>query len=240
MAYSGTNEYGVVQTVISRLWEGMEAGTLIPPGSAALNLVFLGAGESVPVSNAGQSISVSSARGTEQPVVEEEESYLSKYGTMFVCFVAILGAGTVAAMYVRYRKRQQRKRDMVEAVEYSLTDYDANLDKQEEDVVKADPDEGCSSQRCDLPPGNSYPNDSPPVDSPAGNASSTDLASADSFATDRPAADPSGILSRVDVSVSPGNGAASGDEIEVNLPRDDSPNSKGWWGRIHTYPMTRN
>ena len=243
VAYSGTNEYGVVQTVISRLWEGMEAGTLIPPGSAALDLVFLGAGESVPVANAGQSISVSSARGTEQPiVVEEDESYLSKYGTMFVCFVAILGAGTVAAMYVRYRKRQRRKKDTVEAANCSWTSYDANV---EEDVVKADPEEGCSSRECELPPvdsppGNPPPVDSPPVNSPAGNAGSADLSSADSFALDRPAADPTGILSRVDVDVSRGNGCASGDEIEINLPRDDAPNSMGWWDRIPTYPMSRN
>ncbi len=239
MAYSGTNEYGVVQAVVSRLREGMEDGTLVPPGSAALGLAFLGAGDSVSVANAGPSVVVASARGTEQQAVEEEEGYLSRYGTMFVCFVAVLGAGTVAATYARYRKRQRRKKGDVavagEAANYPCTDYDSSLDRLGEDVARADdPDEESPGRGCEPPP---------PGDPPAGKASSADSASADGLAAhDPPASDPSGFLSRLDVNVSPGNRPAGGDdEIEVNLPRDHAPTfNGGWWSRIPTYPMSRN
>jgi hypothetical protein len=222
----------------------MDDGNFIPPGSAASSLVFLGAGESVSVANNGQSITVSSARGTDQPVVEEE-SYLSKYGTMFVCFVAILGAGTVAAMYVRYKKRQRRRGNAMET---------ASLDKVEEGDEKIHADEGGSRRGRESPPVASPTVDisagnasatvaSPTADIPAGNACAADLASPDSFATDWQEAQDimskmsndelvaTGILSRVDVNVSSGKGGASADEIEVNLPRDNASPFKGWRGK---------
>ncbi|KAL3815743.1 hypothetical protein ACHAXA_004945 [Cyclostephanos tholiformis] len=234
VAYSGTDEYGVIQTVVLRLLDGMDSGTFIPPGSAALNLVFLGAEESVSVSGTGQSIAVSSARGTDLPA-EEEESYLSKYGTMFVCFVAILGAGTVAAMYVRYKRRQRRKRDTTETANLS---YDTSRNKVEKGPEVVHADEGDSSLGDGVPPV-----DSPPVDIPSGNASAANLVPDDSFATDWQEAQEimskisddevvaRDILSRVDVNVSSGKGSASVDEIEVNLPSDNAPTNKGWWGK---------
>ena len=39
----------------------------------------------------------------------EKVSDLIQYGTRFVCLVGILGAGFIASMYVRYRKRKRRK-----------------------------------------------------------------------------------------------------------------------------------
>jgi hypothetical protein len=224
----------------------MDDGRFIPPDSAASSLVFLGAGESVPVADNGQSITVSSARGTEQPAVEEE-SYLSKYGTMFVCFVAILGAGTVAAMYVRYKKRQRRKGNAMETT--------ASLDRVEEGDMTNHADERDASRGRKSPPVASPTVDasagtagatvaSPTVDGFAGNAGAADVASPDSFATDWQEAQDivskmssdelvaTGIISRVDVNVvSSAKCSASADEIEVNLPRDNASTVKGWWGK---------
>lgn len=148
VAYAGNNEYGVIQAVIEKLREGMEAGTFIPSGSPALNLEFQSAeGTALTGGNTGI-IPINTARGTEQPQ-EEEEGYLSKYGVSFVCLVAILGAGFIAAMVVRYRKRQRRVRQMEEGVELSEEEYEAHLAMQEEDAGKTDP-EG-DSRRTDSP-----------------------------------------------------------------------------------------
>ena len=92
----------------------------------------------------GQIIPMNTERGTDQPE-EEEESNLSKYGTMFVCFVGILGVGFIAAMVVRYKKRQRRVKGMDEGVEYSEEDYEANLAMQEEVMDKTEA-EGYSSE----------------------------------------------------------------------------------------------
>jgi len=143
-AYSGMDEYGVIQTIIARLQSGMEAGTFIPSGSPALNLEFQSAGGTAPAGGNGQIIPMNTERGTDQPE-EEEESNLSKYGTMFVCFVGILGAGFIAAVVVRYKKRQRRAKGMEEGVEISEEDYEANLAMQEEVMDKTEA-EGYSSE----------------------------------------------------------------------------------------------
>lgn len=141
VAYSGANEYGVVQTVIEKLREAMEAGTFIPSGSPALNLEFQSAvGTTLTGGNTGI-IPINTVRGTEQPQEEEENSGdLSQYGTLFVCLVAILGAGFIASTVVRYRKRQRRVNQMDES-----EDHEANLTMQEQDAGKTDA-EGDSSK----------------------------------------------------------------------------------------------
>lgn len=130
VAYSGMNEYGVIQTVILRLWDGMENRSFIPPlwQGHDVQLVFLGAGDAVPVSNNGQSISIDSA-SVLQAANEEDDgrrNNLSKYGLLFVCFVAILGTGTFAAMYVRYKRRLRRKKGMIQAVDEN--DYNNSIE----------------------------------------------------------------------------------------------------------------
>lgn len=110
VAYSGPNEYGVIQHVIEQIKLGMEDGSFIPPNSPALTLEFLKAGDAAPVSESGEVISLTTARGMEEPSNNNnEESYLSRYGVLFVCFVAILGTGFIAAMVFKYKKRQRRR-----------------------------------------------------------------------------------------------------------------------------------
>mmetsp|Transcript_40856 Transcript_40856/g.87017 ORF Transcript_40856/g.87017 Transcript_40856/m.87017 type:complete len:492 (-) Transcript_40856:69-1544(-) len=132
VAYAGMNEYGVVQTIIEQLRNGMDAGTFIPPGSPALNLEFQSAGGTSPSGGNGMIISLNTDRGTGRPEVEEEDA-LSRYGTLFVCLVGILGAGFLAATVVRYRKRKRRKLKEVNerSVEHSVDDYEAQLAMQE-------------------------------------------------------------------------------------------------------------
>lgn len=110
VAYSGPNEYGIIQHVIEQIKLGMEDGSFIPPNSPALTLEFLKAGDAAPVSESGEVISLTTSRGMEVPGSNsnEEESYLSRYGVLFVCFVAVLGTGFIAAMVFRYKKRQRR------------------------------------------------------------------------------------------------------------------------------------
>lgn len=111
VAYSGPNEYGIIQHVIEQIKLGMEDGSFIPPNSPALTLEFLKAGDAAPVSESGEVISLTTSRGMEVPGSSrnnEEESYLSRYGVLFVCFVAVLGTGFIAAMVFRYKKRQRR------------------------------------------------------------------------------------------------------------------------------------
>lgn len=116
VAYSGPNEYGVIQHVIEQIKLGMEDGSFIPPNSPALTLEFLKAGDTAPVSESGQVISLTTARGMEEPSSSNsnEESYLSRYGVLFVCFVAILGTGFIAATVFRYKKRQRRAKEGLE------------------------------------------------------------------------------------------------------------------------------
>jgi len=135
-AYSGTNEYGVISTVIDQLRTGMEnssfltRGDLLPPNHPALHLEFVGSGGTFAVSGSGMSITLNTARGTQPPQEEEEtppEDDLSKYGILFVCLVAVLGAGFLAATYVRYKKRKRRKGYYDEGVEMTEEEYEANL-----------------------------------------------------------------------------------------------------------------
>jgi len=144
IAYAGNNEYGAVQTVISQLREGMEAGTFIPPGSPALNLEFQGA--DVVGGNNGI---IQIKQGDMNEPLEEDESNLSKYGTLFVCLVAVLGAGFIAAMVMRYRKRQRRVNQIDLGFEHSFEDYEGQLAMQEQETDKIDAEE--DSIRADSP-----------------------------------------------------------------------------------------
>jgi hypothetical protein len=221
VAYSGMNEYGVIQTVILRLWDGMENGSYIPPlwkkgHDDIIQLVFLGAGDAVPVSNIGQSISIDSTASSVVQAANKDDdegqssNNLSKYGLLFVCFVAILGTGTFAAMYVRYKRRLRRKKGMiptVDANDYNSSSIEGEVverQEHEEDVTRTAP-----SSRSPTP----------------------------SIIIDDT---PFNVLTAVDVSVASG-------EIEVNLPpspivvADDDVTTtstrKKWWVSI---PMTRN
>lgn len=124
VAYVGDNEFGVVKAVIDELNSVMEDGGFIPSDSPAEKLEFQSAGGTGNTGGSGQVITLNTDRGTESQ--EEEESYLSKYGVLFVCLVAILGAGFCAAMYVRRRKKQRRVKEMEQE------DGGVNLAKTEE------------------------------------------------------------------------------------------------------------
>ena len=126
-AYSGLDEYSVTHLVVNRLRAGMDDGFFLPPGSPALKLEFVSAGGAVPVGGGASSYQLNTARGTAPDAPPEEETNLSKYGVLFVCFVAVLGAATVAATFVRYRKRQKRiaRAKGEEGVEWSEEDHAA-------------------------------------------------------------------------------------------------------------------
>ena len=211
VAYSGMNEYGVIQTVILRLWDGMEDGSFIPPlwQGHDVQLVFLGAGDAVPVSNIGQSISIDSASVLQAANKEDDgrSNNLSKYGLLFVCFVAVLGTGTFAAMYVRYKRRIRRKKGMIEAVD--ANDYNNNIEGDverqghHEDVTKTAP-----SSRSPTP----------------------------SIIDDAP----SNVLNEVDVSVASGEIEVNLPYSPIVVADDDVTTTsarKKWWV---SFPMTRN
>mmetsp|Transcript_24538 Transcript_24538/g.47018 ORF Transcript_24538/g.47018 Transcript_24538/m.47018 type:complete len:562 (+) Transcript_24538:321-2006(+) len=132
-AYSGADEYGVVRTVIEHLRTGMDSSrAFLPPGSPALNVEFTSAGGTAPSGGNGQIISLNTDRGMGEEDDGDVEGDLSQYGTAFVCLVGILGAGFLAAMYVRYRKRQRRmaKEMMMDGgvQEFEEGDYEGGLE----------------------------------------------------------------------------------------------------------------
>ncbi len=66
---------------------GMEDGSFIPPNSPALTLEFLKAGDVAPVSESGEVISLTTARGMEEPMSANNNEEVSRYGVLFVCFL---------------------------------------------------------------------------------------------------------------------------------------------------------
>eukprot|EP00585_Thalassiosira_rotula_P009451 CAMPEP_0196137146 /NCGR_PEP_ID=MMETSP0910-20130528/5226_1 /TAXON_ID=49265 /ORGANISM="Thalassiosira rotula, Strain GSO102" /LENGTH=459 /DNA_ID=CAMNT_0041397567 /DNA_START=20 /DNA_END=1395 /DNA_ORIENTATION=+ len=62
-AYSGTDEYGVVRTVVERLRSGMGTRSFLPPDGPALNVEFTSAGGTAPSGGNGQIISLNTDRG---------------------------------------------------------------------------------------------------------------------------------------------------------------------------------
>ena len=188
IAYAGTNEFGVTQAVIAQLTSGMESGEFIPSGSPALALEFRSSGGTAPVSGGGAVI-VTGAERNPQP--EEEESDLSKYGILFVCLVAILGAGFGAAMYVRYKKRKRKLKEANEGpIEITEDEFQNNLALQEEamapgatDVIKTET-EGDGTPRSDR---------------------------------DSPVVEQLPIVEQVELGVSPGESGADENEVEISL-----------------------
>lgn len=113
VAYAGTNEYGVVKVVIERIKGGIEDGSFKDyPDSVALDLSFLSGGRTAQVGGIGTHIQMSSARGTTVPEADEESSYISKYGKLFVSFIGILGVGCFVALAIKRRRRKRREKEM--------------------------------------------------------------------------------------------------------------------------------
>lgn len=207
MAYAGPNEYGVIQTVIEYLRDGMEKGEFIPKDSPALNVDFVRAGGTAPVSGGGKVIGIKQEK-PEEPA--EEESYLSRYGVLFVCLVAILGTGFIASMYVRYKKRQRRIKAMnEEGFEMGEEDFEANLAlrEEEEDVTKTEAE------------GNSSRTESPAVGIPVSDSPVED-GSPDGVVID-PTEGP--IIDQVELEVPPVDSGVESNEIEISLSA-----SKSW------------
>ena len=148
IAYVGDNEYGVIKAVIEQIQDGMDSMQLIPPDSDAQNLKFIKGGGTAPVDGVVNTLI------TDAGNKDVEESYLSKYGIMFVCFVAILGAGVGAAMYMRYKKRQRAK-DFDGVQEITAEEYETGLALAEEADMAKTAQEGRSS-------GTESPQDAPP------------------------------------------------------------------------------
>ena len=132
-AYAGDNEYGVVKAVIAEIQYVMDYFQFVPSDSDPVTLEFVRGGGTAEVGSKGNIILLE----REEPE-EEEESYLSKYGVLFVCLVAILGAGFIAAMVMRYKKRQRAKAIGDGQYEMSEEEYEANLALQEENTGKTD------------------------------------------------------------------------------------------------------
>jgi len=149
VAYAGTNEYGVIQSIVTRMQSGMEDGTFLSTDVPALNLEFLGSGGTFATtsgSGSGGIIQLNTARGTETND-EDAEDPLSKYGLAFVCLVGILGAGFIASMVVRYRKRKRRAKQANEdPIEMSQEEYEASFmaiqRHEEEEAAKTEGESG--------------------------------------------------------------------------------------------------
>lgn len=129
-AYSGLDEYSVIQTVIAQLRKGMDDGSFLPPASPALGLTFVNSGGTVAVGGGGSSYRLNTARGTTPDAPPEpEESYLSQYGIAFVCLVAVLGSATLGAVHARRRKRRRRlaRAREEEGLEWSEEEHEQHL-----------------------------------------------------------------------------------------------------------------
>ena len=187
--------------------EGTFLTSAIEAEIPALNVEFVSGGGTFTPSSGGTGgvISLNTARGTEPLETEEAEDPLSKYGVMFVCFVGILGAGFIAAMYMRYKKRKRRMKMATEdAIEMRMEDYEANLALQEEaDMTKT---EGESSSL----------NDSPVAVGLALNPADTPGAEAD-------VEEPVSVINQVELGVPPVENGVESNEIEISLT-----GSKSW------------
>jgi len=146
-AYAGTNEYGVVKIVIERIQGGIEDGSFKDyPDSVALDLSFLGGGDTAQV-GIGTSIQMSTARGTTVPEEPEDESnYISEYGKMFVSFCVILGVGCIVTIVIKRRRRKRREKEMHETDEEDSFAEDVEGNTEGNDIKKtAERDSSSSS-----------------------------------------------------------------------------------------------
>ncbi|KAL7481229.1 hypothetical protein ACHAW6_006911 [Cyclotella cf. meneghiniana] len=133
--YSGTNEFGISNHIIDSLRSGMENGDFISEGSPALKLEFKTAVDISAGGNSGIVVPVQTDRGTIWQVMQTEnvDDTISKYGTLFVCLLAILSVGFLAATIFKSRRNKRTKeRQAAEVAE----DHNSNLALREEQVTE--------------------------------------------------------------------------------------------------------
>jgi len=133
--YSGTNEFGISNLIIDLLRSGMENGDFISEGGPALKLEFQTAVDISAGENSGIVVPVQTDRGTIWQVMQTEnaEDTISKYGTLFVCLLAILSVGfLVATIFKRRRKKRANERQAAEVAE----EQNSNLALREEQVTE--------------------------------------------------------------------------------------------------------
>lgn len=127
--YSGTNEFAVVNHLTRLVRSGCENDLFHTQGALKINFsattgIQTESGQFIPL--------VADPAKEEKPEVEEEEGYISQYGILFVCMLAVLGSGCAAVILFRRKKNKTRMKEEAEELRVKAV-------QQEEGVVE---DEG--------------------------------------------------------------------------------------------------
>ena len=120
-SYIGTNENAVSESIARMIQDGMKSESLLCESSPATKLEFDAfVGTNYNGKNGHGVLIVDTKRGTEPA---ETPNDLTKYGTMFVVFVALLSVGVIFA--VLYRRKAKKGRELGTA---AGQDFEANLE----------------------------------------------------------------------------------------------------------------
>ncbi|KAL7429721.1 hypothetical protein ACHAXM_001855 [Skeletonema potamos] len=134
-SYIGTNENAVAESIARMVQDGMKSGSFLCEGSPAKKLKFEAfVGTNYNGKDGHGTLIVDTNRGTEP---EETPNYLTKYGKMFIVFVALLSVGVIIGLIYRRRKKQKKGKQLSAAAEQN---FEANLQLEEGAARCASPD----------------------------------------------------------------------------------------------------
>jgi hypothetical protein len=124
-SYIGTNENAVAESIARMVQDGMKAGTLLCEGSPATKLEFNAfVGTDYKGKEGHGALILDTNRGT---APKEEPNVLTKYGMLFVIFVALLSVGVIFALLYRRKKKMNKTMRTTTAEQ----DFEANLELEE-------------------------------------------------------------------------------------------------------------
>jgi len=126
-SYIGTNENAVSESIARMIQDGMTSGSMLCEGSPAKKLEF-DAFVGTNAKGGHGALILDTDRGMTAP--QQESSDLTRYGILFVVFVALLSVGVIFAVLYRRKKKKQAMGTAAEE------DFERNLELEEGTVVE--------------------------------------------------------------------------------------------------------
>ena len=126
-SYIGTNENAVSESIARMIQDGMTSGSMLCEGSPAKKLEF-DAFVGTNAKGGHGALILDTYRGMTAP--QQESSDLTRYGILFVVFVALLSVGVIFAVLYKRKKKKQAIGTAAEE------DFERNLELEEGTVVE--------------------------------------------------------------------------------------------------------